>query len=160
MPKNAKNGQKCKNPKSGQLKIDPCSSPIPTPTQKIAQKSAKKTIVCKEKSGWVKIHQKSTKKQIILKKLGKIFLNLTFLNVLIKSFPKMYDTCRGLFFRPRISSGSGCSGLQSCEWDIIWYFYQSQLNQTSLYCISINITQLFMGPLNIPFMFIYIIVDI
>merc|ERR1711954_258525 len=39
MPKNAKNGQKCKNPKSGQLKIDPCPSPIPTPTQKMPKKA-------------------------------------------------------------------------------------------------------------------------
>ena len=41
------------------------------------------------------------------KDLGQIFLNQTFLNVLIKTFPKRYDTCRGLFFRPRIPSGAG-----------------------------------------------------
>ena len=46
--------------------------------------------------------------QFNLKKLGQIFLNLTFQNVLIKTFPKMYDTCRGLFFRPRIPSGAWC----------------------------------------------------
>ena len=36
--------------------------------------------------------------QFIQKELGQIFLNQTFLNVLIKTFPKRYDTCRGLFF--------------------------------------------------------------
>ena len=80
--------------------------PHPSRTPKIAPKLQNKTILGKEKSGWVKIHQKSTKMPFNQKDLGQIFLNQTFLNVLIKTFPKRYDTCRGLFFRPRVPSGA------------------------------------------------------
>ena len=66
----------------------------------------------------MKIHQKSTKMQFNQKDLGQIFLNQTFLNVLIKTFPKRYDTCRGLFFRPRVPSGAVCK--ESANFTKIW----------------------------------------
>ena len=100
----------CKNAKSVEYQNWPMLIPHPSRTPKIAPKPQNKTIVGKEKSGWVKIHQKHTKMPFNQKDLGQIFLNQTFLNVLIKTFPKRYDTCRGLFFRPRVPSRAGWQG--------------------------------------------------
>ena len=79
-----KNGQKCKKCKNAKHQNWPMLIPHPTWTKK----NCPKTIECKEKSGWVKIHQKRTKMQFIQKELGQIFLNQTFMNVLFKTFPK------------------------------------------------------------------------
>ena len=120
MPKNGKkNAKKCKNAKSVEYQNWPMLIPHPSRTQKNAPKPQNKTIVGKEKSGWVKIHQKHRKMPFNQKDLGQIFLNQAFLNVLIKTFPKRYDTCRGLFFRPRIPSGAGCGNSRYTNWIVL-----------------------------------------
>ena len=60
-PKTAQKRQKCKNAKSGKTQNWPILIPHPTTSQKIAQKSQKETIVCKEKSDCMKIHPKKAK---------------------------------------------------------------------------------------------------
>ena len=41
---------------------------------------------------------------------NEIFLHLAYLNPLVKSFPKRYDTSRGLLIQPSMASASVCAG--------------------------------------------------
>ena len=99
VPKKGQKCKMCKNAKSAIYQNWPMLIPHPSRTQQIAQKPQQKTIVCKEKSGWMKIHQKAQKCNLFKKSWVKYFWT--------KTFPKRYDTCRGLFFTLASPQGQG-----------------------------------------------------
>ena len=99
VPKKGQKCKMCKNAKSAIYQNWPMLIPHPSRTQQIAQKPQQKTIVCKEKSGWMKIHQKPQKCNLFKKSWFKYFWT--------KTFPKRYDTCRGLFFTLASPQGQG-----------------------------------------------------
>ena len=122
VPKKGQKCKMCKNAKSAIYQNWPMLIPHPSRTQQIAQKPQQKTIVCKEKSGWMKIHQKAQKCNLFKKSWVKYFWT--------KTFPKRYDTCRGLFFTLASPQGQG---------DMVRWPYGQIWPNMAKWCLCINI---------------------